>query len=210
MRFNKIIVGTCVALVLTLGLAVGSLHVSAFAQSAQTAETVSVAVGPQYDTTHVYVAPGRFRSLRRELDCDIWRHNDQAGSLHSNSDPEQHHVATGPDTRGLGIGFRLQDADPVSVWLGAYRLSGHGHGRSGPRRQGHWRRRLRRSLQRSDRSRRDHSMARWCEHAIVLAHHCAVLYPAPDNPGESGLCVTGQSGCLRAQLSCVLPWNRRV
>src|SRR6266700_5385147 len=60
MRFNKIIVGTCVALVLTLGLAVGSLHVSAFAQSAQTGETVSVAVEPQYDTTHVYVAPEDF------------------------------------------------------------------------------------------------------------------------------------------------------
>src|SRR5216683_3263178 len=60
MRFNKIIVGTCVALVLTLGLAVGSLHISAFAQSAQTAESVSVAVGPQYDTTHVYVAPEDF------------------------------------------------------------------------------------------------------------------------------------------------------
>jgi predicted enzyme related to lactoylglutathione lyase len=59
MRFNKIIVGTCVAL-LTLGLAVGSPHFSAFAQSAQTAETVSVAVGPQYDTTHVYVAPEDF------------------------------------------------------------------------------------------------------------------------------------------------------
>ena len=60
MRFNKIIVGTCVGLVLTLGLAVGSLHISAFAQSAQTAESVSVAVGPQYDTTHVYVAPEDF------------------------------------------------------------------------------------------------------------------------------------------------------
>src|ERR1700729_4097124 len=60
MRFNKSIVGTCVALVLTLGLAVGFLHVSAFAQSAQAAESVSVAVGPQYDTTHVYVAPEEF------------------------------------------------------------------------------------------------------------------------------------------------------
>lgn len=55
MRFNKSTVATCVALVLTLGLAVGSLHVSAFAQGVQTAETASVAVGPQYDTTHVYV-----------------------------------------------------------------------------------------------------------------------------------------------------------
>jgi hypothetical protein len=60
MSFNKIIVGTCVALVLTLGLAVGSPHVSAFAPSAQTAETVSVAVGPQYDTTHVYVPSADF------------------------------------------------------------------------------------------------------------------------------------------------------
>jgi predicted enzyme related to lactoylglutathione lyase len=60
MRFNKIVVGTGVALVLALGLAVGSPHVGAFAQSVQTAETVSVAVGPQYDTTHVYVAPKDF------------------------------------------------------------------------------------------------------------------------------------------------------
>ena len=60
MRFNKIIVGRCVALVVALGLAIGSLHISAFAQSAQTAETASVAVGPQYDTTHVYVAPEDF------------------------------------------------------------------------------------------------------------------------------------------------------
>jgi hypothetical protein len=67
MRFNKTIVGTCVALVLTLGLAVGSPHVTAFAQSAQTAETVSVAVGPQYDTTHVYVAPVDFNRFVASL-----------------------------------------------------------------------------------------------------------------------------------------------
>jgi hypothetical protein len=60
MRLHKSTVGTWVALILTLGLAVGSLHVSAFAQGAQTGETVSVAVGPQYDTTHVYVAPEDF------------------------------------------------------------------------------------------------------------------------------------------------------
>jgi len=60
MRFNKSIVGTCVALVLRLGLAVGSFHGSALAQNTPTAESVSVAVGPQYDTTHVYVAPEDF------------------------------------------------------------------------------------------------------------------------------------------------------
>jgi predicted enzyme related to lactoylglutathione lyase len=60
MRFNKCTVGTCVALALMLGLAIGSLHVATFAQSAQTVESVSVAEGPQYDTTHVYVAPEDF------------------------------------------------------------------------------------------------------------------------------------------------------
>jgi len=60
MRFNKTIVGTFVALVLTFGLAVESPRVGVFAQSAQTTGTVGVAVGPQYDTTHVYVAPEDF------------------------------------------------------------------------------------------------------------------------------------------------------
>jgi predicted enzyme related to lactoylglutathione lyase len=67
MRFNRIIVGTCVALVLTLGLAIGSPHVGASAQSASTPETVSVAVGPQFDTTHVYVAPEDFDRLVASL-----------------------------------------------------------------------------------------------------------------------------------------------
>jgi predicted enzyme related to lactoylglutathione lyase len=60
MRFKAIKVGTYVALVLTLGLAVGSFRDRAFAQDTQAAGTVSVAVGPQYDTTHVYVAPEDF------------------------------------------------------------------------------------------------------------------------------------------------------
>jgi len=57
---NKVLIRTSVAIVLTIGFASESQYVSAFAQSAQTAETVSVAVGPQYDTTHVYVAPEDF------------------------------------------------------------------------------------------------------------------------------------------------------
>src|SRR5882757_5635322 len=60
MRFNKTVVETCVALVLTLGLAVGFPHVATFAQTAQPVGTAGVAVGPQYDTTHVYVAPEDF------------------------------------------------------------------------------------------------------------------------------------------------------
>ena len=60
MRFGKILARTCVAVLLTAGVVAGSLEAAAFGQSAQTAGTASVAVGPQYDTTHVYVAPEDF------------------------------------------------------------------------------------------------------------------------------------------------------
>jgi hypothetical protein len=60
MRLKKILAGTYVAIFLTIGFAWESGYFSTFAQSAQTAKTASVAVGPQYDTTHVYVAPQDF------------------------------------------------------------------------------------------------------------------------------------------------------
>ena len=58
MHLKRINTGTCIALVLTLSFAVGTPHVSVFAQSTQ--PTANVAVEPQYDTTHVYVAPEDF------------------------------------------------------------------------------------------------------------------------------------------------------
>src|SRR6266702_6142325 len=63
MRLHKILAGTSVAILLTIAFASESQHFNTFAQGPQTAGTAGVAVGPQYDTTHVYVAPqdfGRF------------------------------------------------------------------------------------------------------------------------------------------------------
>jgi len=60
MHLKKILAGTSVAIFLTIGFACESPDFSTFAQSAQTAKTAGVAVGPQYDTTHVYVAPQDF------------------------------------------------------------------------------------------------------------------------------------------------------
>jgi predicted enzyme related to lactoylglutathione lyase len=60
MRLKKILIGTSVAILLTIGFTYESQHFNTFAQSAQTTGTVSVAAGPQYDTTHVYVAPQDF------------------------------------------------------------------------------------------------------------------------------------------------------
>jgi predicted enzyme related to lactoylglutathione lyase len=60
MRLKKILVGSSVAILLAIGFTCESRHLNAFAQSTLATGTVSVAVGPQYDTTHVYVAPQDF------------------------------------------------------------------------------------------------------------------------------------------------------
>ncbi len=67
MRLNKILAGTSVAILLAIGFAGKSQYVSAVAQSAQTTGTLSVAVGSQYDTTHVYVAPQDFNGFVASL-----------------------------------------------------------------------------------------------------------------------------------------------
>ena len=60
MDLKKILVGTSVAILLTIAFASDSQHFRTFAQTAPSAETTGVAVAPQYDTTHVYVAPQDF------------------------------------------------------------------------------------------------------------------------------------------------------
>jgi hypothetical protein len=60
MRLNKIRAATAITILLTVGVASQSLLPLALAQSPQAVGTPNVAVGPQYDTTHVYVAPGDF------------------------------------------------------------------------------------------------------------------------------------------------------
>src|SRR5271156_6577556 len=63
MRLNKILAATALAALIAVGAVNQFLVTSAFAQNAQNAQipgTANVAVGPQYDTTHVYVAPEDF------------------------------------------------------------------------------------------------------------------------------------------------------
>jgi hypothetical protein len=59
MRSSKIIAASCVALILTLGPTLGSPPGRALAQGPQ-AGAPDVGVGPQYDTTHVYVPAADF------------------------------------------------------------------------------------------------------------------------------------------------------
>src|SRR5258705_7654881 len=60
MRLKRILGAPAVGILLTLGVATESPYFQASAHDAQTAGTVDVAVGQQYDTTHVYVAPQDF------------------------------------------------------------------------------------------------------------------------------------------------------
>jgi hypothetical protein len=60
MRLSRIRSLTAVVILVTLGVASHCLLPSGVAQSARATRTANFAVGPQYDTTHVYVAPEDF------------------------------------------------------------------------------------------------------------------------------------------------------
>jgi hypothetical protein len=60
MDLKKILAGTSVAIFLTIAFTSDSPHFSTFAQTSRPAETKGIAVAPQDDTTHVYVAPQDF------------------------------------------------------------------------------------------------------------------------------------------------------
>ena len=71
-------------------------------------------VAPQYDTTHVYVAPEDFDRFVASLVATFGGHI-QTGRLHRDANSEQHHVPVGADSRRNPVGFRVQDAGSVSV-----------------------------------------------------------------------------------------------
>jgi hypothetical protein len=56
MRLNRMLGAPAVGILLTLGVVSVSPYFQASAHGTQTSGTAGVAVGPQYDTTHVYVA----------------------------------------------------------------------------------------------------------------------------------------------------------
>ncbi len=93
------------------------------------AATPSVAVGPQYDSTHAYVAPRGFRPFRRESSSHVWRNRLQARRFHGHANPQQHDVANRIDSGGHRLRIRLQDADSLSVRRRTHRLSRHESGR---------------------------------------------------------------------------------
>ena len=60
MRLNKILIGASIATFLMIAYAGEWHHYATLALGARATDTAGVAVGPQYDTTHVYVQPQDF------------------------------------------------------------------------------------------------------------------------------------------------------
>jgi hypothetical protein len=67
MRLNKFLTGATVAIILMIAFASNSHHSGIRAMGAQATGTGSVAVAPQFDTTHVYVQPQDFERFVASL-----------------------------------------------------------------------------------------------------------------------------------------------
>src|SRR2546429_5228924 len=125
MRLNKVLTGTSVAIVLAIGFT--SQYFSTFAQGAQKVRTAGVAVGPQYDTTHVYVAPQDFDRFVASLIATFGGTTTKQGVFTVTPTPSSTMSQLVLTTAGDGVRVRLQNAGPVSFRVGAHRLSGHRH-----------------------------------------------------------------------------------
>ncbi len=194
MRLNKVLIRTSVAIVLTIGLASQSQYFSTFAQSAQRVRTAGVAVGPQYDTTHVYVPLGDFDRFVASIIQTFGGKTSQDGVLTVTPTPSSTRiqlVLTPVGTLSV-FGFKTPIPYPFGLERTGYLVT---------------------DMDEAIRAAKGTGadvlvVAGWREHPTVLAHYRSVLYSASDNPGKSGLCVIGPCGCLRAQLSYFLPRKR--
>src|SRR6266478_6645103 len=108
------------ATVFTILLIIGTVRVDVGQQKA----TPNVAVGPQYDSTHVYVTPDDFESLRCELLSNFRRYYNQTGCDKRDTNSKQHPLAVNADAGGNDFRFRLQDTGSIPVWRGANWISG--------------------------------------------------------------------------------------
>ena len=170
----------------------------------------AVAVGPQYDSTHVYVVPDDFDRFVASFIATFGGTASKAGAFTVTPTPSltMSQIVTDPGRHFVGL--RLQDADPLSLWHGADRLSRHRHGQGRSRRARQWRRCPGRDVSRPDRPRRHHSMAGRRGHAALLAYERAELRGASDRAREPGLPVAGPGRSVHPRFRRLLAWQNRL
>ena len=167
-----------------------------------------MAVGPQYDTTHVYVAPEDFDRFVASLLATFGGTKTKQGvfTVTPTQSSTMSQLVLTPVGSVSVFGFKTPIPYPFGLERTGYLVTDMDEAVRAARATGADV--LVAAF--NDPIGRD-AIIQWpggVEHTIVLAYHSAVLYPPPDNSGESGLCVSGQSGCLRAQLSCLLSRKR--
>ena len=85
------------------------------AQDKSAGATPSVAVGVQYDTAHVYVAPGDLDRFSDSLIATFGGTKSQQAAVTVTPDAQQDDVAGGVHAGRHVLRVRFYDADPISV-----------------------------------------------------------------------------------------------
>ena len=137
-----------------------------------------MAVGPQYDTTHVYVAPEDFDRFVSSLLATFGGTTTKQGVFTVTPTPSStmSQLVLTPVGSISVFGFKTPIPYPFGVERTGYLVTDMDAAiQARPRNRC---RCHRRSLQRSDRTRRHHPVARRREHATVLAYNCTLLQDA--------------------------------
>jgi hypothetical protein len=92
----------------------GASLAGATAAWAEAATAAAVAVGPQYDTTHVYVAPDDFDRFVASLIATFGGTKSQQGGVSGDTDAQPDDVPARVHPRRHDLRVRLQDAGPLS------------------------------------------------------------------------------------------------
>ena len=189
MLLNKILAGASIVIILMVGFSSESHHSSTLVQGAEAAGTVSIAVGPQYDTTDVYVARQDFDRFVASLTATFGGTTTKQGVFTVTPTPSSTMSQLVLTPVGDHSSLRFQDANPLSVWRGAHGLSSQGPGCGCPRSSRNRCGCHRRSLQRRYWAKRHNPVAGWRQYSALVSHHSAILRVSPVCSRKSRLCL---------------------
>ena len=146
-----------------------------------------VSVGPQYDTTHVYVAPDDFNRFVKSLSATFGGTTSPEGEFQVTPTPSKTMSQLVLTPVGTISVFGFKNSNSLSLRGRAHGIPCDRHGRRYRLGQGSRRRRAGGSVQRPGRPRRRDPMGGRRQHAALLAHHQAELRRPDDRPREPPL-----------------------
>ena len=194
------------ALDLLLAIAGGT----SLAQDKPADATLSLAVGAQYDTAHVYVAPADLDRFSDSLIATFGGTKSQKAELTITPTPSKTNWQAVLHSGWHVLCVRFHDADPISVRPRTNRLPRDRHGCSDPIGESQRSRRCRGTVQRSHWARCHRSVAGRHIYAALLAYDRAELREARQGPRKQGVRVTGSRRCVCPRFRGVLAREDRL